>query len=82
MDPATQSSLRKRLVLAAAGAVACLGVAIAAKPADAQISVQLPFVSLGVGYPYYGYYDYPYYHRAHYWGWRRCHWWHHHCHYY
>jgi hypothetical protein len=76
----------KRLFLAAA--VVCVGGAMATKPADAQISVQLPFVSLGVGYPYYypyyGYYGYPYYHRAYYgWGWRhRCHWWHYHCHWY
>ena len=84
----TQISWRRRLTLAA-GAVACLGAATAAKPADAQISIQLPFVSLGVGYPayypyyggYYGYYGYPYYHRAYYGGWRRCHWRHHHCHY-
>jgi len=79
----------KRLVLAAA--VVCVSGAMATKPADAQISVQLPFVSLGVGYPSYypyygyGYYGYPYYHRAYYgWGWRHrhCHWWHHHCHWY
>ena len=87
----TDNSWAKRLTVLA-GAAACLVVATTAKPADAQISVQLPFVSLGVGapyysgyYPYYGYgYGYPYYHRAYYgWGWRhRCHWWHHRCHYY
>jgi hypothetical protein len=78
----TYAAWRKRLILAA-GAAACFGVAMAAKPANAQISIQLPFVSLGVGYPYYyPYYGYPYYYRAHYWGWRRCHWWHHRCHYY
>jgi hypothetical protein len=70
-----------------AGAAFCLVVATGAQPAKAQISIQVPFVSLGIGVPsyypyYYPYYGYPYY-RAHYWGhYRRCHWWHHHCHYY
>ena len=77
-----------RRLTVSAGVLACLGVAMTAKPADAQISLQLPFVSLGIGpgyypayYPYY--YGYPYYYRAHYWGWRhRCHWYYHRCHYY
>jgi hypothetical protein len=70
-----------------AGAAFCLVVATGAQPAKAQISIQVPFVSLGIGVPsyypyYYPYYGYPYY-RTNYWGhYRRCHWWHHHCHYY
>ncbi|HWD60670.1 MAG TPA: hypothetical protein VG308_20470 [Stellaceae bacterium] len=79
--------------LALGGALLCLGGVMAPKPADAQLSIQLPFLSVGVGgpyyypsyYPYYSsyYYGYPYYHRTHYWGWRhRCHLWHHRCHWY
>ena len=72
----------RRLVLA--GALLCLGGVVTAKPADAQISIQLPFVSVGVGpyyYPgYYPYYGYPYYYRTYYR--HRCHWWHHRCHWY
>jgi len=71
-----------------AGVALCLVVATGAQPAKAQISIQVPFVSLGIGVPayypyYYPYYGYPYYHRAYYSGYyRRCHWWHHRCHYY
>jgi hypothetical protein len=67
-----------------AGAAFCLVVATGTQPANAQISIQVPFVSVGIGAPaYYPYYGYPYYYRTHYWGhYGRCHWWHHHCHYY
>jgi hypothetical protein len=71
-----------------AGAALCLIVATGTQPAKAQISIQVPFVSLGIGAPayypyYYPYYGYPYYHRTYYGGgYRRCHWWHHRCHYY
>ena len=71
-----------------AGAALCLVVATGTQPAKAQISIQVPFVSLGIGVPgyypyYYPYYGYPYYYRTHYRGYYgRCHWWHHHCHYY
>ena len=70
------------------GAALCLIAATGTQPAKAQISIQVPFVSLGIGAPayypyYYPYYGYPYYYRTHYWGhYRRCHWWNHHCHYY
>jgi hypothetical protein len=40
-----------------AGAAFCLVVATGAQPAKAQISIQVPFVSLGIGVPSY----YPYY---------------------
>jgi hypothetical protein len=75
----------KRLALAAV--LICTGAAMAPKSADAQLYLNLPFVSLGVGYPYYSPhyygYGYPYYRHAHYWGYHHhCHWWHHHCHYY
>jgi hypothetical protein len=72
-----------------AGAAFCLVVATGAQPAKAQISIQVPFVSLGIGAPayypyYYPYYGYPYYYHHAYYGYhyRHCHWWHHHCHYY
>lgn len=65
-----EGSWPKRCAMVFAAAV-CLTVTMTSKPADAQISVQLPFVSLGVGvpayYPYY--YGYPYYYRAHLLGW-------------
>lgn len=74
--------------LALGGALLGLVGFMAPTPADAQISIQLPFVSVGVGGPYYypyyygGYYGYPYY-RTSYWGWRhRCHYWRHRCHWY
>lgn len=74
----------KRLAFAAV--LVGVGGAVAPKSADAQLYLNLPFVSVGVGYPYYYpsyYYGYPYYYRSHYWHhYRRCHWWHHHCHYY
>ena len=72
-------ALVKRTFLAAAAI--CLAGVMTAKPADAQISIQVPFVSLGIGAPYYGYpyyyYGYPYYYRTYYGGWRHrnwCHW--------
>jgi hypothetical protein len=68
MTRPTFTAWAKRIVLATA--LVCLGGAMAAKPADAQISVQLPFVSLGIGYPSY----YPYYYRANYGGWRHRNW--------
>jgi hypothetical protein len=90
MTQSTDNRWIKRLMVAA-GAAVCLAVTTAGKPANAQISIQVPFVSLGIGvpayypyyysyYPYYGYYPY----RRAYWGYhhRRCHWWHHRCHYY
>jgi hypothetical protein len=82
--PIEGSWLKRCTILFAAAA--CLTVTTTSKPADAQISVQLPFVSLGIGapayYPYPYYYGYPYYYRTHYWGGRRCHWYYHRCHYY
>ena len=76
MVPPTVTAWIKRLIFAAV--LVCLGGTVAPKPADAQLYLNLPFVSLGVGYPYYGYpyyYGYPrYYYRAHYWGWRHRHW--------
>ena len=81
MRPSLSSWVKRALV----GAL-CLGGAIAAQPAKAQLYVQVPFVSIGVG-PYYSpyYYGYPYYYRAHYWGWRHRNWcrWHpYRCHHY
>ncbi|HEU0217988.1 MAG TPA: hypothetical protein VFQ90_15115 [Stellaceae bacterium] len=54
-----------------AGAAFCLLLTTGAQPATAQISIQVPFVSVGIGAPayypyYYPYYGYPYYYRTHY----------------
>lgn len=51
----TEGSFLKRFATVFAAA-ACFTVTTTSKPADAQISVQLPFVSLGMGAPAY----YPY----------------------